>query len=1224
MPIAMKRKLHKERGVEQASQKKKTVVEPVVDTSDNDYISDDGEDLMTKAQDYESASSMDSDASVEEMDMDEDANSMSDAASMDESDEQVSDNTKESHDKTPSNEEIQSLQDTVELFKSNLFKLQIDEMLNEVRINYRKVEPLEKALHQIKSILDCHLEHDGYTLNDAIRRLDRDHVKIPFPEPKPNDSIQYTFAWKRPAAIHLVGSYAIKAIAKNRHGFNVDIAVEMPKDLFTEKDILNYRYFHKRAYYLAEMASALKRASPTSLAVHLSYTFIDNDPRRPILVLTGNGKGGDTDISSLGGVCIRIFPALNECTLPIRKLAPGRNCVRPQFIGQIKESNENENEHEDANRAMMATPRYNASLLADTLFKEHLAYLYAQTKTCPGLVDACALARVWLYQRGFGQKGRVFNGFLWSMLTVYLLHGGNGKFKLASGFSSYQLFKGTMDFIANHDFKHHPIIMNKTPPMEGEFTASEFTRHYSVVIIDPTHRLNLAAGITLAELELLQYEARLAMACFRDANRDTFAPLFLCHVDDPRVQNDYSIRIPLASINHPDVAVNEMDRVIRGERVARRICQLLRQGLTNRARLVTYSFDVLSSWKINQDPAYTDRKQRSLLIGLLVDPEHVARQVDKGPSPEDKAAADEFRQLWGDNADYDGSIVESVVWQNDDRSLIIRDMALYLIQRHLGVSPSSVENEDTLCFVGTQLNEMTRLPGRTAKVLGLATQTATTTTPTTTFQPVMLAFNQLSKQLKSLSDLPLDISAVLPAHASLYYGTLFPPQSRTFTQWSRLPSTARYLEPMDIVLQFERSGAWPEDLVAIQHMKSAFYLKIREQLLALNTGYRATVATAPTNINQEITSLGYVDIYTPTGFVFRCRIEHTPEVYILRRLISGKDTLSIKCDYYNKALTQYEHLYTHCPTHALQLQALGQRYPALSDTLRLTKRWFAAHMLLGDHLTITDQAVELLCAAVFVDAAPWQPPGTGHAGFARVLRLLHTWSWQREPLIVDLNESVTAEQRETIHQSFQQQLESSSSSSLGMIIATGQDPSGNWWRANQIDAILVARISQLAKASYTCIEQALNGHLNELKRIFTPSMTDYDIVLQLNPHACPRYLNEFIPLNLISLSEADYNVEAIPVGFDPIECYLQDLQAHFGRLAYFFHDRYGGTAIGVVWRRPMLTAKPLRVHLDYSTRPIQTKQVVPNLTAIIAEMRRLGQGIVDQVQVQRDLDNINN
>ncbi|CAG8663407.1 1848_t:CDS:2, partial [Scutellospora calospora] len=42
-----------------------------------------------------------------------------------------------------------------------------------------------------------------------------------------------------------------------------------------------------------------------------------------------------------------------------------------------------------------------------------------------------------------------FNAFVWKMLMCYLLHGGgvNGGKKLANGYSSYQLIKGTMDFL---------------------------------------------------------------------------------------------------------------------------------------------------------------------------------------------------------------------------------------------------------------------------------------------------------------------------------------------------------------------------------------------------------------------------------------------------------------------------------------------------------------------------------------------------------------------------------------------------------------------------------------------------------------------------------------------------------------------------------------------------------------------------------------------------------
>jgi len=56
--------------------------------------------------------------------------------------------------KAPTNEEIQGLQESSDLFKSNIFKLQIEELLKEVQVDYKKAHPLESALRKLKEIFD--------------------------------------------------------------------------------------------------------------------------------------------------------------------------------------------------------------------------------------------------------------------------------------------------------------------------------------------------------------------------------------------------------------------------------------------------------------------------------------------------------------------------------------------------------------------------------------------------------------------------------------------------------------------------------------------------------------------------------------------------------------------------------------------------------------------------------------------------------------------------------------------------------------------------------------------------------------------------------------------------------------------------------------------------------------------------------------------------------------
>ncbi|KAG1083124.1 hypothetical protein G6F42_022325 [Rhizopus arrhizus] len=50
--------------------------------------------------------------------------------------------------------ELEGLKETAELYKSNIFKLEIDELLTEINVNYDKHKALQKALHHLKAIFD--------------------------------------------------------------------------------------------------------------------------------------------------------------------------------------------------------------------------------------------------------------------------------------------------------------------------------------------------------------------------------------------------------------------------------------------------------------------------------------------------------------------------------------------------------------------------------------------------------------------------------------------------------------------------------------------------------------------------------------------------------------------------------------------------------------------------------------------------------------------------------------------------------------------------------------------------------------------------------------------------------------------------------------------------------------------------------------------------------------
>jgi Nrap protein domain 1 len=118
---------------------------------------------------------------------------------------------------------------------------------------------------------------------DASKSLQKAHkIVVPFPDPKPDQNAAYKVAYRKPSKINIVGSYALKTMIKSDDVLSVDMVVTMPASIFQEKDFLNYRYFYKRAYYLACIAAGLQGTSPEVFT--LKFENLNGNSLHPILV----------------------------------------------------------------------------------------------------------------------------------------------------------------------------------------------------------------------------------------------------------------------------------------------------------------------------------------------------------------------------------------------------------------------------------------------------------------------------------------------------------------------------------------------------------------------------------------------------------------------------------------------------------------------------------------------------------------------------------------------------------------------------------------------------------------------------------------------------------------------------------------------------------------------------------------------------------------------------
>lgn len=96
------------------------------------------------------------------------------------------------------------------------------------------------------------------------------------------------------------------------------------------------------------------------------------------------------------------------------------------------------------------------------------------------------------------------------------------------------------------------------------------------------------------------------------------------------------------------------------------------------------------------------------------------------------------------------------------------------------------------------------------------------------------------------------------------------------------------------------------------------------------------------------------------------------------------------------------------------------------------------------------------------------------------------------------------------------------------------------------------------------------------------------------------------------------------MGFEPLSLLLDALAQRYGHLAEFGADLYGGCrAVGVKWRSEAFLPAPISMHAAHALQPCSLTsggsgskgpvRCVPNLLQVLAEMRQLGEGLVEDL-----------
>lgn len=497
-----------------------------------------------------------------------------------------------------------------------------------------------------------------------------------------------------------------------------------------------------------------------------------------------------------------------------------------------------------------------------------------------------------------------------------------------------------------------------------------------------------------------------------------------------------------------------------------------------------------------------------VFVGLVLDTENAFRLVDHGPalssaesstttdSPEKTPAqkeVDEFRDFWGDKSELrrfkDGRIVESVVWDiktADDKAQIPARIVQYILSRHFGIDPEPSHGQ--VRTWQSDFDAILKLPESVSSTYASLGMTAGSKALSTTF-------DELVKVLKGMDEqLVLSVMTVSPIseylrHTSVFVPIALPPAAMTS---EKIRECMSYIAPIEVVLEFEKSARWPDELHAIQKTKLAFFGAMAIGIMETIKGSVAKVVVGDgLPLAEGIVDEARLEVVLKEGWCFIFRIWHDREALLLDRIIHDTEPPALKKlrgpeDQLEKArlvreATEAREVYTrrfiHAPRHHRAVMALNHRFSAYAGTVRLVKRWLAAHWLLEGH--ITEEAVEILCASVFVQSNPNSPlsakglvnvPGTRERGFAMVVRMLAEWDWEAGPLEVAIYEETT---------------EAGDLGSLGKGVTKGVwrlktafDIEGKMWTAHRPDLVAALRIRAVAKATWDLLKGMERGALD--------------------------------------------------------------------------------------------------------------------------------------------------
>ncbi|KAK5957897.1 U3 snoRNP protein [Knufia fluminis] len=1043
---------------------------------------------------------------------------------------------------------------------------QAQSLVAEVKPDYasrmRKMRPFADRLIEVIKAMP---EKQPMSLSQA-QTFSRKELGVAFPwRVKPAPDIKYKFSFSKPSKTTIQGTFAHHL--GPRGNVRIVIVPEMPAEMFQEKDYLNYRAIHKRAFYLACLASTLQEKLKEEFDVQ--FSFADGNELMPVIKLSSKSKQ-----KALTDCVFEISPSLPSSVGPRDKMTPAHNCIRKEELSKSRDVTDDE-----------GSAFYN-STIRSLASVESTAQLFEHAVSKTGYFqDACLLGAVWLQQRGFSSV-RADGGFgldEWAIACALLLEGGGhqGRPLFSPRYSAIQLFKAMLQVLGGRDM-HDPLVVRG---------VMKLSKSEQPVMYDADTGVNILYKMTPWSYACLKHHASISLAAVNSKKLSGFEPTFIAKVSDSTLQFDESYEIDLSDAQTSNLHV---------------LCEVLKKGLSDRVSLIDLQSSHNSSWKIIVSSPST--KGGKVTVGLLVNPEATLRLVDHGPPVEEKQESKAFRDFWGDKAELrrfkDGTINESLVWSAD--TPVTHQIIQYLCAKHFKLSPSTITSSAVL--------QKTHLQS------SLSADEA--------FQAVNAKFQSLSSTLHHLDGLPLPVRSVSAASEHLRSSSLALPLEPgvarpidaiiQFDSSGRWPDDLRAIQYTKIAFlnqvadKLTQNDRKLETRIGLENTSTSshgthntsyldiiypsptpaippiiFRLRIyHERELQLLQQVLSSKSTLAPPLRETYQSALHSQKQTAAS------IAHTTA---LRTLITTFPPLSTTIRLLKRFIASH-HLSIHLPQPILEVIAAhvflnptpwgppGTATTAFARCLHLLARWdWSAEPLIVDLSLAQDMTLEQR-----------RDLETRFAAWRKMDPNMNGVSW-----FVGTNVDST-----------------------GVVWTqgvVGADP--------KPPRVIAGRVTALADAALNVIRQKSDSESKIMTRvdwdgIFTSSLEDFDFVLHLKGRKAKKGSHgQFKNLEIAAGLDVD------TTGVDSVGSYIEDLRRCFGNVAIFFYG--GSNAVGGLWR-PHIRGKetrPWRIRLGYSTVPVPMEvngeadgddggrkaMCSVNIEGMLAEMGMMGEGIVDKI-----------